>query len=325
MIAYLKLKDCIPANINTLEQLPERDLAYIREGCLSSLELDDSVEPQLAEVISYVLSAEGSLMRAQLGYMSMRAAGANRKDARRFGVAVEYFHTASLLFDDMPAMDGATYRRGKLCPHIKFSEADTTLAALALITQAYDLLFRVLLSRPSDQAQAARQVMTECLGAKGILSGQAADVHYDGQKADGDTVLAIAAGKTGTLLHLLLSFPARLYGLPDKVGADLRELAENWGHAYQVLDDFKDCLDSESETGKTVRRDVMLDRPNFLIQAGRDKAWRYLSGTLVATSELVSDLTSADNRWSGLCHLQNALVGRALKFGQALKPEQLSC
>lgn len=325
MIASVKLKECIPAEIKTLEQLSETDLAFIREGCRTSVVLDSSVDPRLAEVISYVLAVEGSLVRAQLGYMVMHAAGAGREDARRFGVAVEYFHTASLLFDDMPAMDGASYRRGKLCPHLKYSEADTTLAALALITQAYDLLFTVLLNRPPEHAEAARKVMTKCLGAKGILSGQSADVHYDSKTADGDAVLAIAGGKTGTLLSLLLGFPARLFGLPDSVSNRLGKLAVQWGCAYQVLDDFKDCLDSESETGKSVRRDITLDRPNFLIKVGRDEAWHYLHMTLNSTGNMVRTLSSVDSRWDGLHGLQVDLEKRAQKFGQALKSEHSNC
>lgn len=313
MIALLKLKECIPNAAAAMKQLSGDEVAFIRCGYATAIP-PDGVEPRLAEVVAYALSTEGSLMRAQLGYTVMRCVDAHPEDARRFGIAVELFHTASLLFDDMPSMDNATYRRGRLCLHRKFGEADATLAALALITEAYDLLFATMLGRPAACSVAARGVMHDCLGVRGILSGQAADLHYSAREHAESDVLSIAAGKTSTLLRLLLVFPARLFAVPDGAVGRLEKLAANWGCAYQVLDDIKDSLGSELSTGKTVRRDVILDRPNFLNRAGEQRAWALLLEKLSRSGSTLNELTAEDARWSGLGNLQVALVSRAKDF-----------
>jgi len=44
-------------------------------------------------------------------------------------IALEYFHTASLIFDDLPCMDNAATRRGAPCVHVAFGEAVATAEA----------------------------------------------------------------------------------------------------------------------------------------------------------------------------------------------------
>ena len=52
--------------------------------------------------------------------------------AKDLAIALEYFHTASLVFDDLPCMDNALERRGVPCVHFAFGEAGAILTALAL-------------------------------------------------------------------------------------------------------------------------------------------------------------------------------------------------
>ena len=43
-------------------------------------------------------------------------------------MAVEFLHTSSLIFDDLPAMDDADLRRGKVALQLVFGEATAILA-----------------------------------------------------------------------------------------------------------------------------------------------------------------------------------------------------
>jgi len=72
-------------------------------------------------------------------YLVATTYGLEEAPARDLAVALEYFHTASLIFDDLPCMDDATERRGVSCVHFEFGEAEAILAALALINRAYAL------------------------------------------------------------------------------------------------------------------------------------------------------------------------------------------
>jgi geranylgeranyl diphosphate synthase type II len=42
---------------------------------------------------------------------------------RIWALALEYFHTASLIFDDLPCMDNALERPGAPCVHVAFGES----------------------------------------------------------------------------------------------------------------------------------------------------------------------------------------------------------
>lgn len=47
--------------------------------------------------------------------------------------ALEFLHTSSLIFDDLPCMDDAGLRRGRPALHLQFGEAHAILAGLALL------------------------------------------------------------------------------------------------------------------------------------------------------------------------------------------------
>jgi geranylgeranyl diphosphate synthase type II len=48
----------------------------------------------------------------------------------------------------------------------------------------------------------------------------------------------------------------------------MERIALYWGLAYQMTDDLKDVLDSKTKAGKTVARDLLLDRPNVASAMG---------------------------------------------------------
>ncbi|MGD1702583.1 polyprenyl synthetase family protein [Dapis sp. BLCC M229] len=52
--------------------------------------------------------------------------------------AIEYFHSASLILDDLPTQDNASLRRGKLAFHKKYSQAEAQITVFSLIAKGYD-------------------------------------------------------------------------------------------------------------------------------------------------------------------------------------------
>lgn len=58
-------------------------------------------------------------------------------------LSVEYFHTASLIADDLPCMDNDDYRRSKPALHKQFGETIALLASYALISAGYEKIFKV--------------------------------------------------------------------------------------------------------------------------------------------------------------------------------------
>ena len=279
-----------------LRLLTDADFSYVRDGFQHSLTLPIDTEPHLYGALRDSLDHPGSLARAQLAFGIMNREGADRLRARDVAVAIEYFHTASLLFDDLPSMDDATERRGQLCPHILYGEAATQLAALSFITRAYSMILQGLAPLDAQARVDASQLLEQCVGVAGILNGQARDLNFSQGAQTPEQALAASRGKTASLIRLTLELPALMAGAPARVRADLAELADAWGLAYQVLDDLKDCYLSGLETGKTIGRDAELGRPNFVVAAGFDPAREKLRQLLRQGSELLARLDSAG--WS---------------------------
>jgi geranylgeranyl diphosphate synthase type II len=261
--------------------LEAEDFALVAAGFRSLLPTGGELEPHLLATLEETLGHPGSLFRAQLVFASARRHGLPAAVACELAVAIEYFHTASLLFDDLPAMDDARERRGFPCAHLRHGEAAAMLGALALINQGYALLWRVLATLPPASSARAAVLVNQCLGLHGILDGQARDLHFQSSARGEAEVLAVARGKTVTLIRLTLLLPALAGGASEAELGLLERLAEAWGHAYQVADDFKDLLLDGSEAGKSVRRDGQLGRPNLPAAIGRGPALRRLERWLL--------------------------------------------
>lgn len=284
----------------------------VQRAFAAMLPLGRNVEPRLRAVVADVLDHPGSLARAQLAYGLGVRRGLARESALKLAVAVEYFHSASLLFDDMPSMDDASERRGRPCPHVVHGEAAAILGALGLITRAYALLWEAIGDGSTARRAAAAALVGECLGVAGILDGQARDVHFRREGASPEEVTEVAAAKTVPLVRLALVLPALVAG--DGAGTldRLESLAAAWGLAYQILDDFKDSLMGFEETGKTTGRDDGLGRPNLPALTGPQRAFARLGRLLADAREIVDALAAeGGERWAPLVSLQGFLEAEA--------------
>ena len=288
------------------------------------LPLEGCLDPRLRAVVVDVLDHPGSLARAQLAYGLGVRRGMDAESALKLAVAVEYFHSASLIFDDMPGMDDALERRGRPCPHVVHGEAAATLGALALITRGYGLLWEAIGEGPAARRAAAAALVGECLGLAGILDGQARDVHFRREGASPESVAEVAVAKTVPLIRLALVLPALVAGEDGETLGRLERLASSWGLAYQILDDFKDRLMGSEESGKTAGRDAGLGRPNLPALAGPQRALARLRH-LLATSRAIIDRLKAgpsgktgEHCWVPLGSLQGFLESEALDVERRL-------
>jgi geranylgeranyl pyrophosphate synthase len=238
----------------------------------SSLPLPDGTESQLLGALSQTLRSPGSLVRAQLVYQVASAYQLEDGDAQDLATAVEYFHTASLLFDDLPCMDNAEQRRGEPCVHQVYGEAAAILAALGLINRAYALLWRALAACPPQRQSAALGYVEKHLGVEGLLNGQSQDLNYAALFHDGLSSERVALSKTVSLIRLSLVVPGLAGGAEGVEVQMLERLAAFWGLSYQILDDLKDVLQGPDQSGKTAARDATLNRPNVALALGAKNA-----------------------------------------------------
>ncbi len=236
------------------------------------LPLAPRLDPHFEAALRHVLENPGSLVRPRMVLQMATAYGLEAARANQLAIALEYFHTASLIFDDLPCMDDASHRRGAPCVHVAFGETGAILSALALINRAYALTWQALADCPRQTQPQVMAYLEERLGVEGLLNGQSLDLHYATLPHDRETTERIAQGKTVSLIRLTLVLPAKLAGAPARELQLLERIAVCWGLGYQIVDDLKDVLQSMAETGKSVARDVLLDRPNMATAIGVEGA-----------------------------------------------------
>jgi geranylgeranyl pyrophosphate synthase len=265
------------------------------------------VEPRLAAALGDILARPGSLVRAVTAYLVGIEMGMAEEAARAVACGIEYLHTASLVFDDLPAMDDARVRRGAACPHVVHGEAVAMLAALAIINRGYSLLWQGIRRTNPSRRERAGEWVDARLGTCGVIGGQSYDLSgWRGEQSAAE-VSEVAARKTGDLLRLTLVLPAiigrgteREIQLLDRIGM-LR------GLAYQAADDLKDVLCNGNETGKTAGRDEELGRPNLILAEGFQATLRRFKRLRQMGDRLQAKLPGGDVRWGMLAPLRVTL------------------
>jgi hypothetical protein len=80
-------------------------------------------EPKLRALINDIAARPGKLSRARLVLATTQAHGIDDATGVALATAVEYFHIASLMLDDLPCVDDAQTRRGQPCGHVEYGEA----------------------------------------------------------------------------------------------------------------------------------------------------------------------------------------------------------
>jgi geranylgeranyl pyrophosphate synthase len=285
------------------------------------LPLPSTIDPQFEETLRHVLDNPGSLIRPRMVLLVATAYGMENAAARDLAIALEYFHTASLIFDDLPCMDNAMERRGVPCVHFEYGEAAAILAALALINRAYALSWRAISTTPRECAARAMAYIEQLLGVHGLLNGQSLDLHYATLPHNRETTEKIARGKTVSLIRLTLVLPAMLGGASERELQLLERIALYWGLAYQMTDDLKDLLDSEANAGKTVARDLLLDRPNSATAMGIPGAVQRLLRFIDLGDRTLAQLLQARLGLAFLAKLRGGLEEELARITNNLRAE----
>ncbi len=298
----------------TLPQVQQLVASAFAEGLPTS----PTTEPQLAGALHHVLANPGSLVRATLAFQLSSAFGLPNQTATALATGLEYMHTASLLFDDMPSMDDAQERRSDFCVHVLFGEAACTLAALAFVNRGYALLWQAMSQKPDRQGEAVQQI-EKCLGLEGMLTGQSRDLHHSSSWTARD-VFMVSMGKTVALIRLTLVLPALLgHASPCQLHS-LHQLGVYWGLSYQILDDLKDVCDVRESTGKTIQRDAALGRPNIALVEGAFHCIKRVSRLLRMSDAVIGDLIQSNSQIRFLAKTQQRLQSELSRF----QPETLS-
>lgn len=155
-------------------------------------------------------------------------------------VSIEALHAASLVHDDLPALDNDDFRRGKPSCHKAFGEATAILVGDLLVGAAIGSLEAPELSL----AQQARLSGVLAETWRALCVGQQLDIESPRDEAQRSRMIEL---KTGALFGAAAACGAICAGATDNVVEGLKDWGVRLGVLFQKLDDVDDGERAETE------------------------------------------------------------------------------
>ena len=178
---------------------------------------------------------------------------------KKLAVAVECFHKASLIHDDIEDGDAERYDEPAL--HTRCGIPAALNAGDLLIGEGYRLIAECGLAAPT----LARMISIAALGQRELCRGQGEELAWQTTPTplSPAQVLEIFRKKTSPAFSVALLLGAAHSGRLDEVEDDLTEFSEALGIAYQIRDDLDDG------SADTVEGNAL--RPNIIEATSRER------------------------------------------------------
>ena len=197
----------------------------------------------------------GKRHRPLICVLAAEAVGGDPKRAWSSAAAIEHFHTAALIHDDI--MDSSLTRRGVPCLHVSEGEA----LAINAGDLALSLVTGTVVSDQNLEPETRLRVLQELVDmTTRTIEGQALDIGWardDRFDLTVDDYLVMANHKTAFYSGAVpLAVGAIVGGGTEEQIAALRAFGQATGLAFQIQDDVLNLVGKAEATKKDFRSDV---------------------------------------------------------------------
>ena len=227
-------------------------------------------------------------LRPILCLAAAETAGGSADAAMPAALAVELFHSYTLIHDDLPCMDDDDQRRGRPSTHAAFGAATALLAGDALQALAFEVLVEVEPAGRYPTAWFVRELALAA-GSRGVVGGQADDLAPDAVATDA-LVESVHLRKTAVLFRTALSLGAMAADAPAAQLAALQDYGTRLGLAFQLVDDLRDA--QAGAPGGAAPRDGM----NCLAVMTAHEAAKRVAALLDGARDTVTDTAAGPGR-----------------------------
>ncbi|MBR4210349.1 MAG: polyprenyl synthetase family protein [Lachnospiraceae bacterium] len=259
--------------METFKETLARRTREVEEIVTSYLPKEEGHQKTVLTAMNYSVLAGGKRLRPLLMQETYRLFGGNCQEIEPFMAAMEMIHTASLVHDDLPAMDGDEYRRGKKTTWVTFGEDMGILAGDALMIYAFETAAKAFsMTAHPDRVGKAIEVLANKTGIYGMIGGQTVDVELTDKPIPADKLAFIYELKTGALLEASMMIGAILSGATKEQVDLVRHVASRVGLAFQIQDDILDVTSSTEVLGKPVMSDEKNHKTTYVTLFGLEKA-----------------------------------------------------
>lgn len=220
---------------------------------------------KLEEACQYALKGSGKRFRPCITLIVAELLG-NNLEPLYAALAIELFHTASLIADDLPSMDDDPVRRDKPSLHKVFGENVALLTSYALIGEGYTCVLknkeelRKKLKDIDQRGDIAVSMLARSNGCEGAPSGQYLDLFPPVITQESLDLMLYRK----TVLFFETAFVLGwLFGGGELAKIEqLKKASYHFGMAFQIYDDFLD-LGQDKEKNKAI---------NYFLALGVEKS-----------------------------------------------------
>lgn len=265
---------------------------HVERGLKKYLEPVNSYPEVLHEAMHYAVFSGGKRLRPILFYAAYETLSQNLnirslKKVQPVACALELVHAASLIHDDLPAMDNSDTRRNKPSCHKKFGVPVAILAGDALLTMAFEVLTDV---KDANKSVRCIELLSRAVSTRGMIGGQSVDVMTTGVRARLNVLKYIHQKKTGALLQASMSLACEMAEAADNIRASLELYAMNVGLAYQIIDDILDEIGTTDVLGREPGEDARNDKATYAAVLGLEGAKKTAEKIIDDTYKMIKPL-----------------------------------
>ncbi|MDP4099438.1 polyprenyl synthetase family protein [Paenibacillus sp. P96] len=259
----------------------------------------------LIDAANYSLNGDGKRLRPIMTWvMGVHEYGLDGAAIMPLLRSLEYMHTASLIFDDLPTQDNASARRGRPTLHEVHNSATAELTGLLLIQRAVQEQSSL---EPFDPQAVLALMRYSAQKAEDLCMGQMMDLDSKGKPLTLEQLNTLCFYKTGIAFEASLVMPAILARVAEEEIDGLKRFAYHAGIAFQIKDDLLDLEGDVLLLGKPVGQDVENNNSTFVTVLGREGAAREMWNHYCLAVEALQELPRSN---AFLKHLLDYIVQR---------------
>jgi geranylgeranyl pyrophosphate synthase len=266
---------------------------------------EDRIVDPITDAANYSLEGAGKRLRPIMTWvMGVNEYGLKKSDIVPLLKSLEYMHTASLIFDDLPSQDNASTRRGHPTLHKMYNIAISELTGLFLTQKAIEEQASL---RQFDSNTVLDLIQYSTQVTEVMCKGQAMDLDYKGKQLSLEELNMMCFYKTGIAFEASLIMPAILAHAPQSELEALKKFARHAGIAFQIKDDLLDVEGDYDLLGKQIGKDAENNNSTFVsilgLEGARKEMWEHYCLAMEVLQEM-------QQKTSFLNHLLNYIINR---------------
>ncbi|WP_404330843.1 polyprenyl synthetase family protein [Mesobacillus maritimus] len=263
------------------------------------------LEEPIIDAANYSLMGDGKRLRPIMTWVI----GINHYGLEKSAIApllrsLEYMHTASLIFDDLPSQDNASTRRGRQTLHQVYNIAIAELTGLFLTQKAVEEQASL---EQFDSKTVLKLVQYSAQITTKICNGQVMDLESKGKSLTLEQLNTMCFYKTGIAFEASLIMPAILAQANQVEMEALKKFSYHAGIAFQIKDDLLDVEGDQNLLGKPSGKDAENKNSTFVSIMGKEGAKKAMWEHYCLGMEILKEVPL---KTSFLKHLLNYNVNR---------------